>query len=188
MIVNNIPVVSLHLFECKYPMLLVERKYNLFYYSVLCTSIGAGIYWDIAKVEVFTKLEENVDFAIPDLYQDQDKGCSSELLPTLCPIEEDPDDNIDGIVFQYSTSPTGPFTSTPPSLATGTGIVVYYTANILNAPAGCGISGDSYIVSCPNCPTFNDATASQTTLCTNTDVDFDADIDNGLLQVQGNNR
>ena len=147
------------------------------YHSVVCTSLGAGIYWDIAKVDVFTSLEVNVDFAIPDVYQDQNFGCSSALVYTQCPQEV--------VEFQYSTNPNGPFTTTPPALTSGTGIVVYYTANLIDGPAGCGISGDSYIVSCPDCPTFDEATASATNMCTNTDVDFDAVIDDGLLQVQG---
>ncbi len=147
------------------------------YYSVQCTSLGAGIYWDIAKVDVFTKLEVNVDFAIPDLYQNSNDACSSALINTQCPAEL--------VDFQYSTNPNGPFSPAPPALAPGTGIVVYYTASLVDGPAGCGISGDSYIVSCPNCPTFNDLTAGAVTVCTNTDVSFDADIDDGLLQVQG---
>ncbi|MFK7907183.1 MAG: hypothetical protein AB8B69_18750, partial [Chitinophagales bacterium] len=147
------------------------------YYSVQCTSLGAGIYWDIAKVDVFTKLEVNVDFAIPDVYQNSNDVCSSALINTLCPAEL--------VDFKYSISPNGPFTVDPPALVPGTGIVVYYTASLVDGPAGCGISGDSYIVSCPNCPTFNDLTASAASVCTNTDVDFDADIEDGLLQVQG---
>ncbi|MEZ4887599.1 MAG: SdrD B-like domain-containing protein [Chitinophagales bacterium] len=147
------------------------------YYSVQCTALGAGIYFDIARVDVFTKLEPFVDFAIPDTYQDQNKGCSAALINTQCPSEL--------VDFKYSTSPLGPFTSTPPALTPGTGIVVYYTANLIDGPAGCGISGDSYIVACPNCPTFDDITASSTLMCTGTNVNFDADITDGLLQIQG---
>ncbi len=147
------------------------------YHSVNCTSLGAGIYWDIARVDVFSQLEVNVDFAVPDTYQDQNKGCSSALINTQCPSEL--------IEFAYSTNPNGPFSSTPPALADGTGIVVYYTANLIDGPVGCGITGDSYIVACPDCPTFNEATASITNMCTDTDVTFESDIEDGLLQVQG---
>lgn len=147
------------------------------FYSVVCTSLGAGIGFDVVKVEVFTQLEVNVDFAIPETYQDQTEGCFANLINTQCPSEL--------IEFAYSTSPNGPFTAIPPTLANGTGIVVYYTANLIDGPAGCGVTGDSYIVACPNCPTFNEATASSSLMCTDTDVTFESDIEDGLLQVQG---
>ncbi|MGB0929644.1 MAG: SdrD B-like domain-containing protein [Chitinophagales bacterium] len=147
------------------------------YYSVICTALDAGISFDVVKVDVYTQLEVNVDFAIPELYQDSNKSCSAALLNTQCPKES--------IEFAYSTSPDGPFTSDPPALTEGTGLVVYYTVNLVDGPVGCGVSGDSYIVACPSCPTFNEATASSSIMCTDTDVTFESDIEGGLLQVQG---